>query len=189
MHKALFLDRDGIINEDLGYVFQAQQFVFKTEIFALIKQFRQADYKVFVVTNQSGIAREYYTIEDFTALTKWMLNELDKVDANIDDVFFCPHHPSAGNTAFTKHCECRKPRAGMLLQAAQKHHIDLTSSIMIGDKASDVEAALAANLAAAFWLTDYADDRVLSKLNQQAKQGGTKTTIHTITHLQQVKLL
>ena len=186
MSKALFLDRDGIINEDFGYVFEPEQFVFKTEIFPLIKKFRQAGYKVFIVTNQSGIAREYYSAEDFIVLTQWMLTELNSLEASVDDVYYCPHHPVAGKTELTMTCMCRKPQPGMFFRAAEEYNINLHESIMIGDKQSDMEAAIAAKLTQAYWLTEDSDLQTLNSLAALSKAYNVKTTISTVTHLSQI---
>ena len=186
MYKALFLDRDGIINEDFGYVFEPEKFVFKTEIFPLIKKFRQAGYKIFVVTNQSGIAREYYSKEDFVVLTQWMLTELNSLGANIDDVYYCPHHPVAGKTELTMTCVCRKPQPGMFFHAADEHKINLYESVMIGDKVSDMEAAIAAKVKQAYWLAEYSDPQALNTLAELSEAYNAKTSITTVTHLSQI---
>lgn len=186
MHKALFLDRDGVINEDFGYVFEPAQFVFKAEIFPLIKKFRQAGYKVFVVTNQSGIAREFYSVEAFLELTQWMLTELNDMGANVDDVYYCPHHPVAGKTALTMTCRCRKPQPGMFLNAATEHQINLHESIMIGDKQGDMEAAIAAKLAQAYWLTEHSDTEALKELTELCVANNVSTKVTQVAHLNEI---
>ncbi len=146
MKKALFLDRDGVINIDHGYLYQAEQFEFIDGVFEACKQFQQAGYEIVVVTNQSGIGRGYYTEKDFHELTKWMLAEFAKQDIQILDVMFCPHHPEKALPQYLQDCDCRKPAPGMLLEAISKHQIDPKMSIMVGDKSSDLEAAINADV-------------------------------------------
>jgi len=134
--KAAFLDRDGVINEDYGYVGSVDKFEFKDGIFELLKFLQSKGYRLFVVTNQSGIARGYYSEEDFYKLTEWMKDEFKKRGIEITDVRYCPHHPD-----ITGECECRKPKPGMILDLAKSHGIDLKNSIMIGDSDRDIEAA------------------------------------------------
>jgi D-glycero-D-manno-heptose 1,7-bisphosphate phosphatase len=149
--KALFLDRDGVINVNHGYVYQTSDFDFIDGIFDLVKRANQQGYKVIVVTNQSGIGRGIYTESDFAVLSKWMVLEFAQRGALIDDVLFCPHHPQAKLEQYKKVCECRKPKSGMLTNAALKHDICLADSIMVGDKLSDVEAAVKACLQEVVW--------------------------------------
>jgi len=147
MTKALFLDRDGVINEDFGYVYKKEDFKFKEGIFELLKLFK--DYKIFIVTNQSGIARGYYSENDFHKLMEWVKKEFKKNNIEIVDINFCPHHPD-----ITGSCECRKPNAGMILDLAQKYGIDLANSIMIGDKKSDIQAANKAGITKTYLVKD-----------------------------------
>lgn len=146
MKKALFLDRDGIINLDFGYVHQSKDFEFIDGIFDLCRYAQDMGYEIYVITNQAGIARGYYTVEDFKQLTEWMVAEFAKEDVTINNVYFCPHHPEKGVNEFVKKCKCRKPAPGMLMKAQKEHDIDLGHSIFIGDKVSDMEAAEAAGI-------------------------------------------
>ena len=134
MTKALFLDRDGIINVDHGYVYKIEDFEFVEGIFDLVKYFSAAGYLLFVVTNQSGIGRGYYSEEDFKVLTRWMLARFEKEGIHIEKVFHCPHSPEAK-------CHCRKPQTGMIDEAMEIYAIDLSASWMIGDKQSDMDLA------------------------------------------------
>lgn len=152
-YKALFLDRDGIINQDFGYVVDVDKFVFIDGIFDLVKAARLHDYKVVVVTNQSGIARGYYSQMQFLSLSQWMKDQFEQKDAPLDDVYFCPHHPREGATELTYDCTCRKPKPGMFVQAAIEHGIDLHRSVMLGDKPSDMQAAIAAGIQQNYLLT------------------------------------
>ncbi|HFU77657.1 MAG TPA: HAD family hydrolase, partial [Epsilonproteobacteria bacterium] len=131
MKKALFLDRDGVINIDHGYVFKMEDFVFTKGIFDLLRLFTQHNYLLFIVTNQSGIGRGYYSEKDFQNVTESMLEMLHNEGINITKVYHCPHAPEAK-------CHCRKPAIGMIADMAKKHAIDFSNSWMIGDKQSDI---------------------------------------------------
>ena len=141
MQKALFLDRDGVINVEKEYLYKIEDFEFIDGIFELCHYFSKLGYKIIVVTNQSGIARGYYTTENFDTLSRWMSNEFYKRDILIDAIYYCPHHPE-----ITGECSCRKPKPGMLLDAQKDFNIDLKNSIIIGDKERDIEAGLNAGL-------------------------------------------
>ena len=140
MQKALFLDRDGIINVDHGYVSKIEAFEFNQGIFLLLKLFIEHNYKLFIVTNQSGIGRDYYSEEDFLALTSWMLEEFKKRDIEIVSVEYCPHAPE-------ERCSCRKPETGMVDEILKTYDISLEKSWLIGDKQSDINLAHNANIA------------------------------------------
>lgn len=143
--KALFLDRDGVINEDTGYVYDIANFKFRDGIFDVLRKFCELGYKLIVVTNQSGIGRGYYTQKQFEILNDHMLGEFKKRGVNIAKVYFCPHAPEAS-------CECRKPKPKMILDAALEFGIDLEGSVMIGDKPSDVSAGQNAGVGQNFLL-------------------------------------
>ena len=140
--KALFLDRDGVINKDKSYLYKIEEFEFIDGIFELCKYFQKQGYLIIVVTNQSGIARGYYNEDDFKQLTQWMYDEFKANDVEITKVYHCPHHPNYSQ----KDCNCRKPKPGMLLQAAKEFNIDLANSLLIGDKERDIQAAIAAGV-------------------------------------------
>lgn len=141
MIKALFLDRDGIVNEDVGYLYRPEDTVFTDGIHELMKSAREKGYMLIVITNQSGIARGLYTPEDVEKLHEWMNTKLEKHDLRIDDFFFCPHHPEHSGP-----CTCRKPAPGLIDRAVDKYGIDRKASVMIGDKKSDIGAAVNAGL-------------------------------------------
>lgn len=141
MNKALYLDRDGIINKDHGYVHKIKDFEFVTGIFELCQQAIEKGFKIFVITNQAGIARGYYDIATFEVLSKWMTDKFAEQNITIEKVFFCPHHPNKGVNEFVQHCDCRKPKPGMIFQAAKEFSINNNLSIFIGDKMSDMQAA------------------------------------------------
>ncbi|WP_373074057.1 D-glycero-beta-D-manno-heptose 1,7-bisphosphate 7-phosphatase [Sulfurimonas sp.] len=141
MNKALFLDRDGVINVEKDYLYKIEDFEFIDGIFNICQYFINNGYLIIIVTNQSGIGRGYYTEEEYEDLTSWMLGALYEHGIEVTHVYHCPHHPD-----ITGSCECRKPKPGMLLQAAKDFDIDLENSVMIGDKERDIEAALNAGL-------------------------------------------
>ena len=132
--KTIFLDRDGVINKEVNYLYKIEDFEFIEGIFNACLHYQNLGYKIIIITNQSGISRGYYDESDFEKITKWMLSQFEKNNINILDVFHCPHGPDSI-------CECRKPKPGMLLKAKTKHNIDMKKSWMIGDKENDIKAA------------------------------------------------
>ncbi len=133
--KAIFFDRDGVVNRDFGYVYQQEDFIFMDGIFELLDFFKKQNYLLILVTNQSGIGMGYYTEEDFLTLNEFMQNEIKKkLGFNFDRIYFCPHHPD-------DNCLCRKPKPGMIQKATKDYKINLAQSILIGDRIRDVQAA------------------------------------------------
>ena len=139
MQKAVFLDRDGVINVDKSYVYKQEDFQFCEGVFEALRHFKHLGYLLIIVTNQSGIGRGYYREEDFQSLSAWMKQELSHENITIDAIYHCPHAPEVG-------CECRKPKSGMFQEAIRDFDIDVRASWMIGDKQSDIEAALGAGI-------------------------------------------
>jgi D-glycero-D-manno-heptose 1,7-bisphosphate phosphatase len=137
--KTVFLDRDGVINKEVGYLHKIQDFEFIDGVFEACLYFQSLNYQIIVVTNQSGIGRGYYDEDDFHIINNWMLGQFKNKGIEILDVFFCPHDPESN-------CDCRKPKPGMLNQANEKHNIDMEKSWMIGDKEADVAAANSAGI-------------------------------------------
>ena len=135
---AVFLDRDGVINQDTGYVSCVDDFHFIDGTIEALQILKKKGYCLVVVTNQSGIARGYFTEEQFMSLTEWMDWSLADRDVDLDGIYFCPHHPTAGVGEYRQECNCRKPAPGMLLDAAKDLKIDLANSYMVGDKAGDL---------------------------------------------------
>jgi D-glycero-D-manno-heptose 1,7-bisphosphate phosphatase len=140
-NRALFLDRDGVINYDSGYTSKVESFRFIDGIFDVCRTARKLGYLLIVVTNQAGIGRGYYSEQDFLNLTKWMCEQFAANDILISDVFYCPYHPEHGVGPYKKDSFDRKPNPGMLFRAAEKYNLDLNRSMMIGDKDSDMQAA------------------------------------------------
>lgn len=135
IHKAAFFDRDGTINIEKNYLYKIEDFEFRKGMPELIKSYNDKNYVVIVVTNQAGIARGYYTEEDMHNLHRYINQELSKIGAHIDSFYFCPHHPD-----FTGPCNCRKPKTGMIEKAVKDWNIDVSWSVLYGDKPWDIEA-------------------------------------------------
>lgn len=146
MKRALFLDRDGVINVDHGYVCSPDRTEFVDGIFELVEAANALDFSVVVATNQAGIARGYYTEADFRAYMDWMHGVFRVHDAHLDALYFCPHHPVHGRGEYLRDCDCRKPKPGMLLCARRDLGLDLGMSLLIGDKPSDLEAGRTAGV-------------------------------------------
>lgn len=140
MSKALFLDRDGIINVDGHYVHKKEDFRFVDGIFALCRAAKEKGYRIIVFTNQSGIARGYYSEEEFMLLTDWMCACFAEQGISIDAVYYCPFHPEKGIGKYKTESYDRKPNPGMLFKARDAYGIDLRNSVVLGDKDSDVAA-------------------------------------------------
>ncbi|WP_457621944.1 D-glycero-beta-D-manno-heptose 1,7-bisphosphate 7-phosphatase [Persephonella sp.] len=140
-NRAVFLDRDGVINEDYGFVHRIEDFRIFPEVFPALKKLQNAGFKLLIVTNQSGIAVGYYTEEDFLKLTDYMLETFDKNGIKIDKVYYCPHHPEGVIPELRMVCDCRKPQSGMIKQGIKDFNIDPTRSFLIGDKENDIKAA------------------------------------------------
>tara|TARA_B100000787_G_scaffold142632_1_gene112033 strand:+ start:355 stop:882 length:528 start_codon:yes stop_codon:yes gene_type:complete len=132
--KTIFLDRDGVINKEKNYLYKIEDFEFINGVFEACRYFTNLEYKIIIITNQSGISRHFYTENDYVNLTKWMINQFNDNDINILDIFHCPHEPKSN-------CNCRKPNPGMFLEAKTKYNIDMKSSWMIGDRENDIIAA------------------------------------------------
>ena len=143
LRPAAFLDRDGVINMDRGYVSRAEDFEFVTGVFEGAAALQRLGFALVVITNQSGIGRGLYSESDFLALTRWMSDRFEQHSVHIDGVFYCPHHPTEAFGRYQCECDCRKPAPGMLLRAARELNLDLTRSAMFGDKVSDLQAAAA----------------------------------------------
>ena len=137
--KTIFLDRDGVIDVEKNYLYKIEDFEFIRGVFSTCLYLRKLGYEIIIVTNQSGISRNFYSENDFKALTFWMKNKFSANGVEILDVFYCPHSP-------IENCNCRKPKPGMLIKAKNKYCIDMENSWLIGDKEVDISAANNANI-------------------------------------------
>ncbi|KQN48403.1 D,D-heptose 1,7-bisphosphate phosphatase [Serratia sp. Leaf51] len=144
--SAIFLDRDGTLNVDHGYVHEIDDFQFIDGVIDACLKLKEMGFLLVLVTNQSGIARGKFTEEQFMTLTEWMDWSLADRGVDLDGIYFCPHHPEGSVKEFTQVCDCRKPLPGMLLTAREELNIDMASSYMIGDKLEDMQAAAAAGV-------------------------------------------
>lgn len=139
--NVLFLDRDGVINVDVGYLSNPAQLEFIPGAIEAMQEAQTRGYDIIVVTNQSGVARGYYTEEDVQALHAEMSRRLEAEGVHILAYYYCPHHPEGTVEVYKKACDCRKPNAGMLTKAIEEWNVDVDGSFLVGDKPSDVEAA------------------------------------------------
>lgn len=139
MNKALFLDRDGVINRNFGHVHKINKFVFRKGIFELLDFFKKKHYLIIIITNQAGIAKGLYSFDDFKLLNEWMLEKFVQRGIKVDRVYFCPHQDK-------DNCSCRKPKPGMILNAINDFNIDSTKSLFIGDKMTDEKASTSAGI-------------------------------------------
>lgn len=170
--KVAFLDRDGVINEEVNYLHKKDNFKFTPNAISGLRRIISHGYKIIIVTNQAGIAKGFFSIEDYYELTNWYMGKLSSLGIDILDIHFCPHHPEGVIPEFSVDCECRKPKPGMLEQAGRKYQIDLDLSFIVGDKSSDVEAGLNFGLSRAYLVetghklstTDYRNYRVYPDL-------------------------
>ncbi len=143
---AVFLDRDGTINVDTGYVHKVDDFQFIENAIEAMQSIKQMGYALIIVTNQAGIARGMYTEEQFMHLTEWMDWSLADRGVDLDGIYYCPHHPEGTVEEFRQVCNCRKPAPGMLLDAQKYLKIDMGNSYMVGDKLDDMLAGRAAEV-------------------------------------------
>lgn len=146
LHAALFLDRDGVININHGYVHRREDFDFMDGIFNIARHAYELKYKLVVITNQAGIGRGYYSEEEFHCLTHWMCRNFSAAGTPIDRVYFSPYHPTAGIGKYLKDDYSRKPQPGMILLAQKELALDLSRSVLIGDNASDIHAGISAGI-------------------------------------------
>ncbi|WP_457913447.1 D-glycero-beta-D-manno-heptose 1,7-bisphosphate 7-phosphatase [Candidatus Gillettellia adelgis] len=143
---AIFLDRDGTLNVDHGYVYDIDHFQFIDGVIEACRNLKEMGFALILVTNQSGIARGKFSKKQFIHLTAWMNKLLVSSNVNFDGIYFCPHHPKALITEYRQECYCRKPKPGMLLKALYQLNIDKMTSYMVGDKLEDMQVAIAAGI-------------------------------------------
>jgi D-glycero-D-manno-heptose 1,7-bisphosphate phosphatase len=155
MNKAVFLDRDGTINEEVGYINHASRFKIFSYVFDSIRILNELSFKVIVITNQSGLARGYFDEQLLGQLHRELLEQAEKNKARIDKIYFCPHHQDGVVKKYKKNCDCRKPKPGMLFKARDEFDISLEESYLIGDRYKDICFAHNNNVRAILVKTGY----------------------------------
>jgi D-glycero-D-manno-heptose 1,7-bisphosphate phosphatase len=146
MEKALFLDRDGVINTDFGYVHTVEKFEFIEGIFDLAKTAQDLGYKILIITNQAGIGRGFYTLSQFNALCDWMCSQFLSEGILITKIYHSPYHPTAGLGEYKRDHISRKPHSGMINQAIVDFNLEISKCVLIGDKESDMAAGVSAGV-------------------------------------------
>lgn len=150
MNQAIFFDRDGVLNEENGYLWEIEKFKWIDGAKQSIKLCNEKNFLAIVVTNQGGISKGLYIENDVKILHDFMQDELKKIGAHIDAFYFCPHHPEGKIKSYSKVCDCRKPKPGMIFRAAEDFQIDLKKSFLIGDSQRDIDAGRNAGLCGEF---------------------------------------
>ncbi|HEV2707756.1 MAG TPA: HAD family hydrolase [Pyrinomonadaceae bacterium] len=153
--RAVFIDRDGTISEEVGYVNHPTRYRVFPYSAAAVKLLNEAGWLAILVTNQAGVARGYFREEMIGAVHEILARELERGGARLDALYYCPHHPSVGEPPYRLDCDCRKPKPGLIQRAAAELDIDLSSSWMVGDRYSDTELARNAGVRSAFVLSGY----------------------------------
>lgn len=158
MERAVFLDRDGVLIEEVGYLSDVDQLRFIPHAAEAVHLLNKAGMKVILITNQSGVARGYFSEATINQIHQEMAKQLSGEKAFIDSIYYCPHHPEGKVERYAIQCDCRKPSLGMLTKAAEEHGIDLKHSYLVGDKLSDVGCAQKAGMTSILVLTGYGKD-------------------------------
>jgi D-glycero-D-manno-heptose 1,7-bisphosphate phosphatase len=173
--RALFLDRDGVINHEVGYLHRVEDVRFVDGIFSLCRTAARLGYRLIVVTNQAGIARGFYSEADFDALMAWMKDSFRVEGIELDAVYHCPFHPEHGIGKYKRDHEDRKPGTGMLRRGVRQFGVELSASVMVGDRCTDIAAANAAGLRQAFLISG----------TETEKCGGEYLAVDRLTEVEQ----
>lgn len=152
---AVFIDRDGTINEQMGYINHVSRFQILPGVPQAIRTLNRHGFLVLVVSNQSGVARGYYPLDLVETIHRLMVSRIKEKRGNIDGIFFCPHHPAGSVPGFSYDCDCRKPKTGLIEQACESFEIDLQRSFVVGDMCTDIELAHRAGLKGVLVKTGY----------------------------------
>jgi len=145
MNKAVFLDRDGTINIDKEYLYEISKFEFISGVKEAMLLLQDAGYLLIIITNQSGVARGYYSEKDVSKLNNWLKQALAEEGIIVSEIYYCPHHPEGEKKEYKKDCDCRKPRLGMFKKAINDFNIDINKSFVIGDKIRDLQICKTSN--------------------------------------------
>lgn len=160
-YKIVFLDRDGTINKEKNYLYKVDEFEFLSGVVSGLKKLQKKGFLIVIITNQSGIARGFYTEKDLEILHTWMIQELEQRGVHIEKIYYCPHHPDAVVGKYRKHCNCRKPKTGLfwraIVELQKEFDIDLANSIAIGDKERDLAICSEISLKGYLIGSDYCD--------------------------------
>ncbi len=188
MQKAVFLDRDGTIIEQMGYINHFSRIRIFPFAYDAIKLFRRAGFKIVIVTNQAGVAKGYLSEQMLHEMHERMLNDFKRHGAEIDALYYCPHHPLEGKGAYKKDCECRKPKTGMIEKAAKELNISVRDSFVIGDRLSDIKLAKNAGAHSVFVLTgyglgDYVQNKGAFSVKPEWIMNDVLQAAQTITHM------
>ena len=165
MPKALFLDRDGVVNVEKNYLYKIDDFELMEGILDVCRHYEAKGYLIIIVTNQSGISRGYYTQEDFNRLSEWMIEHFKSLGITISRIYHCPHHESIDGQ-----CDCRKPEPGMFLEAQRDFDLDMASSVMIGDNERDIQAAIRAGVATNILLSTQESESAANQIVKSLKE-------------------
>jgi D-glycero-D-manno-heptose 1,7-bisphosphate phosphatase len=163
--KALFLDRDGVVNVEKNYLHKIEDFELMDGIVEVCRDYAEKGYLIIIVTNQSGISRGYYSEEDFARLSRWMIEHFRELGITITHIYYCPHHESIDGA-----CECRKPEPGMFLRAQREYDLDMAASVMIGDNERDIEASLRAGVGMNILLSEQTDHSKANTIIRSLKE-------------------
>jgi D-glycero-D-manno-heptose 1,7-bisphosphate phosphatase len=155
LKRAVFMDRDGTISEEVGYVNHPSRFNLFPYSAAAIRKLNESGWLAIVVTNQAGVARGYFTEDLIKQVHEKMVQDLQAQNSRLDGIFYCAHHPTVGEAPYRIECDCRKPKPGLIKQAAAAMNIDLGQSWMVGDRYSDIELAVNAGVRSAFVMSGY----------------------------------
>lgn len=163
MNKAIFLDRDGVLIEDMHYNCDINKININLNLVSVLKEL-QKDYKLIIITNQSGVARGYFSMEQVNKFNKALIEKLKQMNLFIEDVFVCPHYEGGVIKKYSIKCNCRKPNIGLIIQAKEKYNLRLEESFLIGDKQSDIDCGISANLKGCFNVSDMPAIDILKKI-------------------------
>lgn len=178
---AVFLDRDGVLNEDRGYVHRWEDFSFLPGAIDALRRLQQQGYLLVVITNQSAVARGLCSEADVLALHERMRAFLREQGIELTGIYYCPHHPQGSVSDYAIACSCRKPEPGMILRAAQEHGIDLSRSLVVGDKLSDLEAGRAAGIPSLYLVVPPGQDEDLSSLPGVQRVSGLSEVVERMS--------